>query len=305
VSYDQEGPVVAKTKKLLEFRTAAAGIAAGLAISVIYKKNDIVEFLNHAEVGEVQYVGVLQAISVVVVIVLAILWIHTGTEELEDLQFWLRPLSYKPIRPTSQAFSIFVIAVLLAVTLCLVDQIAFFVTFYCIYLAADLYSWKVRRDEIMAGFTGSLAALEERIQQFLSSQHPEVRMPDHEERVKARLAIYFQGCQAIHAYYMERPHYRRIAILLGLFLLAAIPANYIHIYHQLHLDQVKADNSAVPLPFGLGGPISNFQALAGAFYVYWLVLVIASEFILNLVWRQRLKSRLEELRDRLERIPPG
>ncbi len=76
-----------------------------------------------------------------------------------------------------------------------------------------------------------------------------------------------------------------------------MPANYIHIYHLLH--QGATD---VPIPFR-GGRIADFGQLAALFYIYWLVLILGSEAVLNLIWRRRLKEKLDQLRDQLERFP--
>jgi hypothetical protein len=266
-----------KTNLLTHIRNGAAGLGfAALVTGVLQHKQVLAYFEGN--------IGVLDFFRFAVyfyVLLLGVLWYYTGSNELQLLHQWLKPIQYIPKRPVTHIIAVLAIGLFIGLMFSFVTDIWIFSTVYFLYLLFDIYTWRVRIDEIKMAIDGTRKAIEfVRVQEKVSRE------------ILEQANIYEAATHILENYYINRPHIYRIIVIalpMGVLAFLANLIRYIYIYRP-HLRSVDL--------WMLITTNVSVDAMRGAFYTLFLLLMVSHEWLLSR-WRREMEGGLNQLDARL------
>jgi hypothetical protein len=269
---------------LLVYRNIAIGAAGG----VLVLGNVIKAYYDGLLTGAFNYYLFGQLLVRVGLIVVTLLWIHSGTVEHGYLMRWIRTPLLRSRRPLQVMLSFFVLAGFFAVLMIIADRVHLLFLFYSVFLLVDIATVKLRRDEIGAAIESG--------QRFLRSAIPsQADGADLElvERDRAMAELYDRALRVLRSYYFNRHHITRILLTLAGMGTLCVAA---YVVPRGALGLVPVDASAATL--SLLGVAIPFDVARFVAYLLFLLVLFASEVVVAR-WRSTMRDQLYDVRDAL------
>lgn len=269
---------------LLVYRNIAIAAAGG----VLVLGNVINLYYEGLVKGDFDYYLFGQLLVRIGLIVVTVLWIHSGTTEHGYLVRWIRTPTLRSRRPVQVVLSFFVLAAFFAVLMIVSGRVHLLLLLYCIFLLVDIATVKLRRDEIGAAIESGQKFLRAALPSQVGGENSESI-----ERDRAVAELYGRALQVLRNYYFNRHHITRVTgTLAGMGLLCiaayALPRGAFGI--------VPVDASAGTLSLmGLEVPFDIARFIA---YLLFLLVLFASEVVVAR-WRSALRDDLYDVRDAL------
>jgi Ca2+/Na+ antiporter len=271
-------------ENLLVYRNIAIAAAGG----VLVLGNVINSYYEGLATGSFNYYLFGQLVVRIGLIVLTLLWIHSGTVEHGYLMRWIKTPTLRSRRPVQVMLSFFILAAFFAILMIISGRVHLLFLLYCLFLLVDIVTVKLRCDEIGAAIDSG--------QQFLRSAVPlegDGESAQQIERDRAIAELYGRALQVLRSYYFNRYHITRIiGTLAGMGALCiaayALPRGAFGL--------VPVDMSAGKLRLmGLEVPFDVARFVA---YLLFLLVLFASEVVVAR-WRSAMRDELYDVRDAL------
>jgi hypothetical protein len=152
ISLARIGP---RTSLLIHARNGAAALGFGALVYSLLRHDQLLSYFR----GNIQVIDFFRFAVYFYVLLLGVLWYYTGSNELNLLPQWLRPIQFIPKRPVTQIMTVLGIGFFVGVTFSFVADIWIFSIIYFFYLIFDIYTWRIRIDEIKIAIDGAHEAL--------------------------------------------------------------------------------------------------------------------------------------------------
>ena len=232
----------------------------------------------------------------IMLILMALLWLRAGTIELGYLQYWIRTGHFRTKRPF-MIFAVFmIVAAYLSVLMIYAPRVHVFFTLYAVYLIIDMFTWKLRMDEIKLAIDDLSRFLRKELTALIET--PASNAKEFDMKI---IDTYVKGLAMIRNFYFQKPQRMRIVITLAMVIVLAAIAFTFHLslagshslgyFGELFTSPLNARIRAISAQV----PTDWLRAFA---YFLFAVLICASEWVLA-GWRTELRHELSSLDERL------
>lgn len=250
----------------------ALGFTLALTLSGILRlsPSELAALLQDGLQGRLSAVTYVRFVVYIVLFLFGLSWGLNGLHELNLLQDWLKPEHFTLRRRNLMHAASILIGILLGVLFALTPSFRTFIVIFCFYTLADIFLWKLRKDEIALLLQDNARTLERDIG-GIASDAPNA------DKMMRRLVIFRQGADILKEYYLIRGHLSRVGVqLFGVGVLAVSPWLWQLIYHDQR-----------PRDFTMDG----INILGYALFVWCLSI---SEVVVY-IWRRDMDTRLAAL----------
>lgn len=291
-----------KVAHLLSVRDLAIGAGMLTVLVTVLGQGTFRPTMEEMLKGNINWPFVLYVVTLVSLVVLAVLWYAHGTDELELLENWLRPSRLKFHTKKRQYLIIFAVGIILPLMAVYSNFIAFFSMGFTCYLLIDLWSWKVRREEIGRAIQDSRRSLASYREQVAPNGRT---VSAADGKILERLQVFDDAADSIGAYYLRRRHYTRLAIEAALVAAAAVMAVLLHKSDASvgHLSPVTGFVQRLANQFGDTPPAAR-ENLRVLYYCGFLIVFWGSELVIHR-WRKAMYASLDLLDEKREELGPG
>ncbi len=226
---------------------------------------------------------------------LALLWIHSGAAELRYFEQWVRTARLHPRRPFVAMAAVAVVSGFFVLLIAVSNHLEWLFSIFSAYLVFDIFTWKVRRDEIRLSIEGAGRFLLAMMSPKADAAEPASATNSSDAQV-AR--IFLTALEEISFYYFKRPHIRRLAVtLVPCVVLAAISWSAVTDLSFVTAGLAKLVN--------LDGIFANWNIFSRPgktlALTIFLVTISLSEFVLSR-WRLQLREHLYNAGDTLSAL---
>jgi hypothetical protein len=258
-----------ETTLLVQIRNWAAPLAFGGYLFAFFNHGSIAKVFTKIETLDFDPVDFFIVLIDVYLLTLVVLWVYSGTTELNMLLKQYRPRFYRQRRPILNILALISIGPILGIIASFSGEIHIFCTLFAVYLLVDLALWYRRRTEIAHGMRDTITEV------------PEPGQPSIRTSKKWRSAH-----AVIRKYYFERPHCRRVSIFL-LYTVVMTAASYALRESYLSCDRHGA---FCGLYSWLAAHV-GIDRLRMAFYGSFLIVSWGSEYVIAR-WRKSMEDDL-------------
>jgi hypothetical protein len=274
--------VSTRTSLLTHTRNAAVGFGFATGIITVLRP----ERIEHIFQFDFALIDVFCAATYVYLFSLGVFWYYTGSHELDLLQNWLKPIQFVPKRPITHITVVLGLGAFMGVLFGLVTRIWMFSIAYLLYLLFDIFTWRVRMEEIKNATDGArttLKAIRTRVE------------GRNAQEILEFVTIHEAATDIIDAYYINKPHIRRVitvAIAVAILALCANAIRLIYLY--------KFPNESGNLWILITSYVSA-DRMREFFYTLFLLVMIIHETILA-GWRREMDRNLDQLDARFQQL---